>query len=677
MAHGCVSHVKPTLDRKALWVTTADTAPGGARTEKVNLPFDPELAQHLADHRVPVTPVRELSLLEDAVIGFARLFFPILAAGSLIRVYDELEGLLSKSAGSFEVIDPREVECSFANVAGIDEVKDEVVEVVEFLRNPRKFLEMGIKTPTGVMLAGPPGTGKTLLARAICGEAEVPLINASADDFKNDFVGVGAAAVRSLFESARNAAPCVVFIDEFDSLGYRREYNSGSQDMQTINQLLTEMDGFQDNTGVVVLAATNRINVIDKALLRPGRFDRVLNMPLPNVEGRVEILKVHSRKTKLAKDVDLGAVAKAAPGFTGAQLMGLMTVSAMNALRDERSEVNMKDILSALDEVQAERTGYSLDNRTELDGGAGAEDPMMLKGLAVYHVAQALVSAALPGYATVVKLDFTPSSTAFVTYNDPPELIETQIHSKGFAENRLVVLMAARVAERLALGHQHVSAASGKDQQLAAEIAKEMVVSHGYGEHIGPVQLPQANADQSGLVDLTLQDEVLQVSQNLAKVVLHDVETLVRAAEAKAYFGLAQNWPLFERLVQQVLDERFVLGSAFYATLQAAGDDFFVFPSQALSGFGFAADGRVQYPDMTNWKDRKKMRQHRLHSYGGAAPGDDEAPRFRWPAELVVDGATDVEQVHRRGGGERLLALSQSVPKNLRELMRGGGDGGG
>ena len=197
--------------------------------------------------------------------------------------------------------------------------------------------------------------------------------------------------------------------------------------------------------------------------------------------------------------------------------------------------------------------------------------------------------------------------------------------------------MAARVAERLALGHRHVSAASGKDQQLAAEIAKEMVVSHGYGEHIGPVQLPQANADQSGLVDLTLQDEVLQVSQNLAKVVLHDVETLVRAAEAKAYFGLAQNWPLFERLVQQVLDERFVLGSAFYATLRAAGDDFFVFPSQALSGFGFAADGRVQYPDMTNWKDRKKMRRHRLHSYGGAAPGNDEAPRFRWPAELVVD----------------------------------------
>ena len=678
-AHGCVASVKPTMDQRAVWVQTNESCPGGARREKVNVPYDPDLVQHLRDHGVEVLPAREPTVAEDAIVGCVRLFVPLLAAGLLIKVYDELEGLLSKGDSSFELIDPASVGTSFDDVAGIDEVKDEVLEVVEFLRNPRQYLEMGIKTPTGVLLAGPPGTGKTLLARAICGEAGVPLINASSDDFQNEYVGVGAALVRNLFEMARNAAPCVVFIDEFDSLGYRREYTAGSQNMQTINQLLTEMDGFTDNSGVVVLAATNRVSMIDKALLRPGRFDRVLNMPLPNVDGRVEILRVHSRKLLLGEDVDLKVVAKATPGFTGAMLMGLMSVSAMNALREERSEVGMRDILTALDEVQAERSGQSLDNRARLD--TMMEDTLARKHLAVVHVAQALVNCVLPGTPALIKIDLSPATTSFVTYSDPPELVETKIYSRGYAENKMAVLMAGVCAERLALGSGHVSAAAAKDQQFAAAIAREMVTQLGYGENIGQVVLPQSPGEVPGLQAALPAEDILHVSSNLAQVVLYDIETLCRAAEAKAYYALARNWHVYQRLLNTVLEEGFMLGSTFSQVL--AEEEAFVFPTQSLSGFGFDDAGDVVYPDMNSWRLQELSEKQRLLSYG--EDQEEEGSKFKWPKELVPDAdGTEVTAVSGDGNGTTGAAgngtlskfkapenLYRGIPRNLVELLPG------
>jgi len=681
-AHGCVASVKPTMDQRAVWVQTNDSCPGGERREKVNVPYDPDLVQHLRANGVDVLPAREPTAAEDALVGCVRLFVPLLAAGLLIKVYDELEGLLSKGDSSFELIDPASVGTSFDDVAGIDEVKDEVLEVVEFLRNPRQYLEMGIKTPTGVLLAGPPGTGKTLLARAICGEAGVPLINASSDDFQNEYVGVGAALVRNLFEMARNAAPCVVFIDEFDSLGYRREYTAGSQNMQTINQLLTEMDGFTDNSGVVVLAATNRVSMIDKALLRPGRFDRVLNMPLPNVEGRVEILEVHSRKLLLGPDVDLRVVAKAAPGFTGAMLMGLMSVSAMNALREERSEVGMRDILTALDEVQAERSGQSLDNRARLD--TVAEDPLARKHLAVVHVAQALVNCILPGAPTLIKIDLSPATTSFVTYSDPPELVETKIYSRGYAENKMAILMAGVCAERLALGSEHVSAAAAKDQQFAAAIAREMVTQLGYGEHVGQVVLPQSPGEVPGLQAALPSEDILHVSGNLAQVVLYDIETLCRAAEAKAYYALARNWKVYQRLLDTVLEDGFMLGSTFTQIL--AEEQAFVFPTQSLSGFGFDEAGGVVYPDMTSWRLQELSEKQRLLSYGNDEEGAAGSSEFKWPKELVQDAegiAALAGGNGAAGGGNGVLekfkvpdSLYRGIPQNLVDLLPGRADAG-
>jgi cell division protease FtsH len=286
-------------DKRSMYVTTKTTAPGGQRTELLGIPPDPQLMDHLTTHGVFVQEPRDLSILEDLLLGVARIGIPTTVGLALFYASSKIGLLAEDKSSSFETVDPGDIETNFKDVAGIDIIKNEVQEVVEFLRQPKRFLEMGIRTPAGVLLVGLPGTGKTLLARAVAAEANVPLINCSGAEFVDEYVGMGAAKIRDLFEMAREKAPCVIFIDEFDGLGKARTGGAGSEDMHTCNQLLAEMDGFANNTGVVVLAATNRAFVLDRAVLRPGRFDRVLEMPLPNREGRAEILQVHGRGKKI------------------------------------------------------------------------------------------------------------------------------------------------------------------------------------------------------------------------------------------------------------------------------------------------------------------------------------------------------------------------------------------
>jgi len=365
---------------------------------------------------------------------------------------------------------------TFADVAGVDEAKEELQEIIEFLKDPQKFQKLGGRIPKGVLLMGPPGTGKTLLARAIAGEANVPFFSISGSDFVEMFVGVGASRVRDLFEQGKKHAPCIIFMDEIDAVGRHRGAGLGGghdEREQTLNQLLVEMDGFESNEGVILIAATNRPDVLDPALLRPGRFDRQVVVARPDIRGREEILKVHVKKIPLAPDVDLAILARGTPGFSGADLANLVNEAALLAAREDKKFVERKDFESAKDKVLmgVERKSLILSEEER-------------RATAYHEAGHALVARLIPGTDPIHKVTIIPRGRALGITQQLPMDEKHNYHREYLLDN-ITILMGGRVAEELVLGH--MSTGAGNDLERATDLARKMVCEWGMSEKLGPL----------------------------------------------------------------------------------------------------------------------------------------------------------------------------------------------
>jgi len=373
---------------------------------------------------------------------------------------------------------------TFADVAGVDEAKVEVQEIVEFLKDPPKFQKLGGRIPKGVLVVGPPGTGKTLLARAIAGEAGVPFLSISGSDFVEMFVGVGASRVRDLFEQGRKNAPCIIFIDEIDAVGRLRGAGLGGghdEREQTLNQLLVEMDGFETSEGVILVAATNRPDVLDPALLRPGRFDRQVYVGRPDIKGRLEVLKVHSKKVPIANEVDLEVIARGTPGFAGADLENLVNEAALLAARRSKSQVEMLDFEDAKDKILmgVERKSAVLSEEEK-------------RNTAYHEAGHAVVAKLLPGTDPVHKVTVIPRGQALgVTMQLPTE--DRYTYYKDFLLNNLAILMGGRIAEEVFIGR--ISTGAGNDIEKATELARKMVTQWGMSEELGPLTYGQGQEE--------------------------------------------------------------------------------------------------------------------------------------------------------------------------------------
>lgn len=413
---------------------------------------------------------------------FVNWFPMLLLIGVWVFFMRQMQGAGGRGAMSFgrsraRLLGQDQVKVTFADVAGADEAKDEVKELVDFLREPAKFQELGGRIPRGVLLVGPPGTGKTLLARAVAGEAKVPFFTISGSDFVEMFVGVGASRVRDMFEQAKRQAPCIIFIDEIDAVGRHRGAGLGGghdEREQTLNQLLVEMDGFEGNEGVIVIAATNRPDVLDPALLRPGRFDRQVVVPLPDIRGREQILKVHASRVPLEENVDVLAIARGTPGFSGADLANLVNEAALFAARSNKRKVGMAELDSAKDKIMmgAERRSMVMDE---------AE-----KRLTAYHEAgHAIVGLLVPEHDPVYKVTIIPRGRALgVTMFLPDQ--DRYSHSRRRLESQLSALYGGRIAEELIFGVDAVTTGASNDIQRATEITRKMVTSWGLSS-LGPL----------------------------------------------------------------------------------------------------------------------------------------------------------------------------------------------
>lgn len=621
-----IEKVRYTTDRRSVWVTTKATAPGGARTEKVGLPYDPDLFDHMVEHGVFIeTPTPNPAL--PFVHAILRLVFPVWFSFLLVKFAFRV-GRKKKRDKIFggarmESIAAKDATVTFSDIAGIDQVKAEIMEVVAFLKDPERFLRLGARSPAGVLLVGPPGTGKTLLAKAIAGEAGVPFFSIAGTEFMEMFVGVGASRVRDMFQQARKAAPCILFIDEFDGLGKARQYGGAGNDesVHTINQLLTEMDGFEDNTGVVVMAATNRPAALDQALTRPGRFDRIVHLPLPNVEGRVEILKVHSRDKKIGEDLDYGRVARATAGFTGAELMNLMNQSAIIAARQGQPAIGNAEVFEALEKVHREKMGAGGTAATAFE--ADVVPPRMRRTIALYEAARALIGYITPHFDEIQRVSVCPGgqATGYTYFLPMEERLESRITTRAYMESRIVVALAGRCAERLVLGDANVSTAGATDLEVANSVAREMVFRCGFGRRTGPVALMD---NEEVYLNRARTRRVADISTEMAKVAAADLKELLEAAEAKAYWGLAANYKALESLAAALEQRESMTGEEVATLLDDAGVRRFEAPY--VEGYEWGPDGSLVWPGRPD----KPESSNGANGNGAAAPAD-KAPAWWSP----------------------------------------------
>jgi cell division protease FtsH len=424
-------------------------------------------------------------------------------------------GAMSFGKSRARLLGEDQVQVTFADVAGVDEAKEEVVEIVEFLKDPGKFQRLGGKIPRGVLMVGSPGTGKTLLARAIAGEAKVPFFTISGSDFVEMFVGVGASRVRDMFDQAKKHAPCIIFIDEIDAVGRHRGAGLGGghdEREQTLNQLLVEMDGFEGTEGVIVIAATNRPDVLDPALLRPGRFDRQVVVPLPDVRGREQILKVHMRKLPLAEDVKPQIIARGTPGFSGADLANLVNEAALFAARANRRTVTMEEFERAKDKIMmgAERRSMVMDEQE--------------KKLTAYHEAgHAIVGLSVPEHDPVYKVTIIPRGRALGVTMFLPETDRYSI-SKRRLESKIATLFGGRLAEEIVFGVESVTTGASNDIERATEIARNMVTKWGLSDKLGPLTYSE---DQGEVFLGRSVTQHKQVSDVTAHVIDEEVRKLI------------------------------------------------------------------------------------------------------------------------------------------------------
>ncbi|WP_035586781.1 ATP-dependent zinc metalloprotease FtsH [Hippea jasoniae] len=432
---------------------------------------------------------------------------------------------------------------TFKDVAGVDEVKDELLEVIEFLKNPKKFTKIGAKIPKGVLLVGAPGTGKTLLAKAVAGEAGVPFLTISGSDFVEMFVGVGASRVRDLFNQAKKNAPCIIFIDEIDAVGRQRGAGIGGgndEREQTLNQLLVEMDGFQTDTNIIVMAATNRPDVLDPALLRPGRFDRRVVVPKPDVRGRLEILKVHTKKIPLGEDVDLEVIAKTTSGFVGADLANLVNEAALIAARRNKTKVEMEDFDLAKDKVLLgpERKNVIISDRE--------------KRITAYHESgHVVVAKMLPNTDPVHKVSIIPRGMALGVTQQLPE-DDKYTYDKEYLLNRIAVLMGGRAAEEVMIGS--ITTGAGNDIERATDIARRMVCEWGMSS-LGPLHLSDENKEVFLGRDIAVRRTF---SEETARQIDAEVRKIVEEGYMIAVNIIKENREKIEKLAQRLLEKEVV-----------------------------------------------------------------------------------------------------------------------
>ena len=519
----------------------------------VNLAPDKDLLKLLTDHNVDIAvqPSREPAAWQQVV---GSLLFPLLLLGGLFFLLRRAQGGGGNPAMNFGKSKARvqmepQTQVTFGDVAGIEGAKLELTEVVDFLKNPDRFTAVGAKIPKGVLLVGPPGTGKTLLAKAVAGEAGVPFFSISGSEFVEMFVGVGASRVRDLFEQAKKNAPCIVFIDEIDAVGRQRGAGLGGgndEREQTLNQLLTEMDGFEGNTGIIIVAATNRPDVLDAALMRPGRFDRQVVVDRPDYNGRLQILGVHARGKTLAKDVDLDKVARRTPGFTGADLANLLNEAAILAARRQLTEISMDEVNDAIERVMA---------------GPEKKDRVMSerrKRLVAYHEAgHALVGALMPDYDPVQKISIIPRGQAggLTFFTPSEERMESGLYSRSYLQNQMAVALGGRVAEEIVYGEDEVTTGASNDLQQVARVARQMVTRFGMSDRLGPVALGRSQGGMFLGRDIAAERDF---SEDTAAAIDEEVSELVDEAYKRATAVLVANRPVLDELADLLVEKETV-----------------------------------------------------------------------------------------------------------------------
>ncbi|HEY9811570.1 MAG TPA: ATP-dependent zinc metalloprotease FtsH3 [Halomicronema sp.] len=520
----------------------------------VNLPpNDPALFDILSDNKVniEVLPQNDEGFWVKALSG---LFFPALLLVGLFFLLRRAQNGPGSQAMNFGKSKARvqmepNTQITFGDVAGIDQAKLELTEVVDFLKNADRFTAVGAKIPKGVLLVGPPGTGKTLLAKAVAGEAGVPFFSISGSEFVEMFVGVGASRVRDLFEQAKANAPCIVFIDEIDAVGRQRGAGLGGgndEREQTLNQLLTEMDGFEGNTGIIIIAATNRPDVLDSALMRPGRFDRQVVVDRPDYSGRLDILKVHSRGKTLGKDVDLEKIARRTPGFTGADLSNLLNEAAILAARRSLTEIAMDEINDAIDRVLA---------------GPEKKDRVMSekrKTLVAYHEAgHALVGALMPDYDPVQKISIIPRGRAggLTWFTPSEERMDSGLYSRSYLQNQMAVALGGRLAEEIIFGEEEVTTGASNDLQQVARVARQMVMRFGMSERLGPVALGRQQGNMFLGRDIMAERDF---SEETAAAIDEEVRSLIDVAYKRAKEVLINNRHVLDKLAEMLIEKETV-----------------------------------------------------------------------------------------------------------------------
>ena len=529
---------------------TAQIVESDGNRALVNLAPDQQLLQLLTDNDVDIAvqPTTQANPLQQAATS---LIFPILLLGGLFFLFRRAgSGGGGNPAMNFGKSKARlqmepETKVTFGDVAGIEGAKLELTEVVDFLKNPDRFTAVGAKIPKGVLLVGPPGTGKTLLAKAVAGEASVPFFSISGSEFVEMFVGVGASRVRALFEQAKKNAPCIVFIDGIDAVGRQRGAGLGGgndEREQTLNQLLTEMDGFEGNSGIIIVAATNRPDVLDSALMRPGRFDRQVTVDRPDYSGRLQILNVHAKSKTLSKAVDLDQVARRTPGFTGADLANLLNEAAILAARRELTEVSNDEVSDAIERIMV---------------GPEKKDSVISekrKKLVAYHEAgHAVVGAVMPDYDPVQKISIIPRGGAggLTFFTPSEERMESGLYSRSYLQNQMAVALGGRVAEEIIYGEDEVTTGASNDLKQVASVARQMITKFGMSDKLGPVALGRSQGGMFLGRDISAERDF---SEDTAATIDSEVSVLVEIAYERAKKALNDNRQVLEELTAMLME---------------------------------------------------------------------------------------------------------------------------
>ncbi len=536
-------------------VFVAEDENGREITCKTGVFPDDNLRQRLEDAGVKFTstiPTQDSPLLSFILSWVVPILLFSVLGRVLFAQMQKRGGMPGANAMSFgksgaKIVAENETGVTFANVAGEDEAKEALVEIVNFLHEPEKYAKIGAKLPKGALLVGPPGTGKTLLAKAVAGEAKVPFFSISGSEFVEMFVGMGAAKVRDLFQQANEKAPCIVFIDEIDTIGKKRDNGGmGGNDEreQTLNQLLTEMDGFDGKKGVVILAATNRPESLDPALLRPGRFDRRIPVQLPDMNGRIAILKVHAKDVKMAGDIDYAAVARATSGASGAELANIINEAALRAVRMGRDTVTQADLEESVETVIA---GYQRKN--------AVMSPEERKIVSYHEIGHALVAAKQTNSAPVTKITIIPRTSGALGYTMQVDEGEHFLMSKTEMENKIATLTGGQAAEQLIFGS--ITTGASNDIEQATKLARGMVARYGMSEEFGMVALETINNQYLG------GDASLVCAQATAEKIDQQVVAIVKTAREKADRILRENEGKLHQLAAFLLEKETITGKEF------------------------------------------------------------------------------------------------------------------